>query len=481
MSTVSQQKNGIFGGIAALKTVANQSLIKANGFKSSILGDANDIMSSLLEIFNQLGGYNELIQTIENILIKRLDDIENTIKGAIKTAIKQTISCGVEPTITSDLISTGVTFNLKNIDPLVLLNIDPQSDNGELVYFDNSQGVNSRDFNVFLYSVIADGINNQTSTGATWYSSNLSTKQPLVSVSFQEFDSSNVISNKLTVKINNFYLGKKLSSFISDYLDSIKLFNNTQLLSSIFDDITGTKIFSINKTVDQIAVEKIIQTLCTNILNNVDESDVIDDSFYTFSNDTYNNILEESEAKKNGTFTYNGDTSLQITVDQTSLMNSLLNLKNTDSTKISDQTTIIKGAIDNLTNDIVKNTSVSDKDQFALKLNFIQNIIQKLMSSITMFIFSPKIIYLFVMTSKLLGIEDSENVLDFVKKNINIYKLIIIAIRDVIVSEITKEIEILLAPLIAQVMTILVKEKFTIYKSQIDGILALLTSVTSLI
>jgi len=103
------------------------------------------------------------------------------------------------------------------------------------------------------------------------------------------------------------------------------------------------------------------------------------------------------------------------------------------------------------------------------------------MSSITMFIFSPKIIYLFVMTSKLLGIEDSENVLDFVKKNINIYKLIIIAIRDVIVSEITKEIEILLAPLIAQVMTILVKEKFTIYKSQIDGILALLTSVTSLI
>lgn len=481
MSTVNQQKNGIFGGIAALKTIANQSLIKANGFKSSILGDANDIMSSLLEIFNQLGGYNELIQTIENILIKRLDDIENTIKGAIKTAIKQTISCGVEPTITSDLISTGVTFNLKNIDPLVLLNINPQSDNGELVYFDNDQGVNSRDFNVFLYSVIADGINNQTSTGSTWYSSNLSTKQPLASVSFQEFDSSNVISNKLTVKINNFYLGKKLSSFISDYLDSIKLFNNTQLLSSIFDDITGTKIFSINKTVDQIAAEKIIQKLCTNILNNVDESDVVDDSFYVFSNDTYNSILEESEKKKNGTFTYNGDTNLQITVDQTSLMNSLLNLKNTDSTKISDQTIIIKGAIDNLTNDIVKNTSVSDKDQFALKLNFIQNIIQKLMSSITMFIFSPKIIYLFVMTNKLLGIEDSENVLDFVKKNINIYKLIIIAIRDVIVSEITKEIEKLLAPLISQVMIILTKEKFSIYKTQLDGILALVASITSLI
>jgi len=478
MANISQQKKGIFGGIAALKTITNQSLIKLNGTKNSILGDANNIMSSLLEILNQLGGYDDLIQTIENILIKRLDDIELTIKGTIKTAIKQIISCGIEPTISSDLVLTGVNFNLKNIDPLVLLTIDPKSDNGELAYFDNDKGINSKDFNVFLYSVISEGINDQSSTGHTWYSTD---SQPLVTLSFQEFDQTNHISNKLTVKINEFYQGKKLSAFISDYLDSVKLFNNTQLLSSIFDDILGTKIFSINKTVDQIAAEKIIENLCNNILNNIDENDVIDDSFYVFSNDTYNSILEESENKKNGVFKYIGDTDLSITVDQTSLMNSLLNLKNIDSSKITEQTTILKEAIDNLSNDVVKNTSITNKDQFALKVNLIQNIINKLMSTITMFIFSPKIIYLFVLTNKLLGVEDSADIVQFVKKNINIYKLIIIAIRDIIVSEITKMIESMLAPLISQVMIILTKEKFAIYKTQIDGIMALVATITSLI
>jgi len=481
MVSISKQKNSIFGGIAALKTISEQSLIKLNGKKNSTIGEANNIMSSLLEIFNQLGGYNDLIQTIENILIKRLSDIENTIKGSIKTSIKQIISCGIEPTITPELVSTGVTFNLKNIDPLSLLTINPKSDNGELVYFDNDQGLNSRDFNVFLYSIISDGINNQYSTGHTWYSSNALDKQPLITVSFQEFDQTNHSLNNLTIKIDSFYQGKKLSAFISDYLDSINLFNNTQLLSSIFDDIMGTKIFSINKTSEQIAAEKIIENLCNNILNNVDESDVIDDSFYIFSNDTYNSILEEAENKKNGVFTYNGDTNLVLSVDQTSLMNSLLNLKNTDSNKITDQTNIIKEAIDNLTTDILKNSTIAEKDKFSLKLNLIQNIIKKLMSTITMFIFSPKIIYLFIMTSKLLGVEDTGDIVQFVKKNINVYKLIIIAIRDIIVSEITKEIEKLLAPLISQVVVILTKEKFSIYKTQIDGILALATSITSLI
>ena len=303
------------------------------------------------------------------------------------------------------------------------------------------------------------------------------TNQPLVTLSFQEFDQANHISNNLNIKINAFYQGKKLSSFINDYLDSIKLFNNTQLLSSIFDDMLGTKIFSANKTVDQIAAEKIISNLCDNILNKVDETDVIDDSFYIFSNDTYNSILEESERKKNGTFTYNGDVNLPITIDQISLMNSLLNLKNSDSTKISVQTNIIKDTIDNLTNDIIKNTSVPEKDQFALKVNLIQNIINKLMSTITMSIFSPKIIYLFVMSNNLLGVNDSGDVVQFVKKNINIYKLIIIAIRDIIASEIIKMIEERLTPLISQVMVILTKEKFKIYKTQMDGILALITSL----
>jgi len=479
MSTVSKQKQDIFGGIAALKALTDQSLNKVNGITSFILGEANNIMSSLLEIFNQLGGYNELIQMIENVLNKGLDDIETTIKGTIKTAIKQIISCGVEPTIDSSMILTGVTFSLKNIDPLSLLTIQPESENGQLVYFDNENGFTSKDFNVFLYSVISEGISNPSSIGHTWYNED---SEPILNLSYQEYTTGSTNnSNVITIKINSFYEGKKLSSFISDYLDSVKLFNNTQLLSSIFDDIMGSKIFSLNKTVDQLAGEKIIQKLCADILNNVNESDVIDDSFYIFSNDTYNSILEEANNKKKGIFTYAGDTDLDVVINQTSLMNSLLDLKNTDSTKISDQTNIIKTAIDNITNDIISKTNIPEKDKFALKLDFIQKIISELMSTITMFIFSPKIIYLFIMTSKLLGIEDTGDIVQFIKNNINIFKIIIIKIRDLIVAEITKEIKNMLLPLISQTLVVLTKEKLSIYKKQIDGILSLIETATTIV
>ena len=482
MATVSSKKQDIFGGIAALKALTDQSLNKINKTTGSILAGANNIVTSLLEIFNQLGGYNELIQTIENVLNKNLDDIELTIKGTIKTAIKQIISCGVEPTITDSMILTGVTFSLKNIDPLSLLTIDPTSDNGQLIYFDNDSNFDSRDFNVFLYNVISDGINNPSSTGHTWYDSNGVDKQPILDLSFQEYTTGSTNNtNIITIKVNSFYNGKKLSSFISDYLDSVKLFNNTQLLSAIFDNIMGSKIFSINKTVDQIAGEKIIQKLCADILNNVNETDVIDDSFYVFSNDTYNSILEEANQKKKGVFTYKGDGDFNVSIDQTSLMNSLLELKNTDSTKISQQTNIIKTTIDNITNDIVKNTNVSEKDQFALKLDFIQKIISELMTTITMYIFSPKIIYLFIMTSKLLGIKEEGDIVQFIKNNINIFKIIIIKIRDLIVAEITNEIKKLLLPLISQTLVILTKEKLAIYKSQIDGITKLIETATTII
>ena len=479
MPTVSSKKQDIFGGIAALKALTDQSLNKLNKSVGSNLGEANNIMTALLEIFNQLGGYDELIQVIENVLNKSLGDIETTIKGTIKTALKQIISCGVEPTINNDLITSGVTFSLKNIDPLSLLTIDPQSENGELIYFDNTNGLNSKDFNVFLYSVISDGILNPLSTGHTW---NNIDSQPILTLNYQEYSTNSTNnSNIITIKINQFYQGKKLSSFISDYLDSVKLFNNTQLLSAIFDDIMGVKIFSINKTVNQIAGEKIIQKLCSDLLNNVNETDVIDDSFYVFSNDTYNSILEEAFLKKKGVTTYKGETSFDISINQTSLMNSLLDLKNTDSSKISEQTRIIKTAINNIADDIVKKSNVPEKDKFALKLDFIQKIISELMTTITSYIFSPKIIYLFIMTSKLLGVEEDGDIVQFIKNNINIFKIIIIKIRDLIVAEITKEITKLLTPLISQTLVILTKEKLAIYKKQLDGILSLIQTVSSII
>lgn len=477
MPNISSNTKSIFGGIAALKTISEKSSTKNRDRVGGIVGEYNNVMSSLVEIFNQLGGYSELLETIENVLVKNLDNIEMSIKGTIKTAIKQTIACGVEPSVDDVLIQTGVTFSLGNVDPQSFLTIDPISENGNLIYFDNSAGLLSKDFNTFLYAVIVDGVESPTSTGHTWYDSN---SQPLIDVSFREHNNISGESNLVTIKINNFYRGKKLSSFISDYLDSVKLFDNIQLLSSIFDDITGSKIFSLNKTTEQLSAEKLIEKLCDNMLNSVEETDVIDDSFYTFSNDVYNQILEESELKRTASFLYYGDETKKSSVDESVIISSLMGLKT--SNNLTEQVKLVKTAIDNIVDDAVKNNdNINEKDKLALKMNFIRQIIFKLMTKITMTIFSPKIMFLFVMINKIYNVPESTNIVDFIKNNINIYKIIIIKIRDIITKELTSKILEMLSPMISKVMVILNAEKLTIYKKQIDDIRNLISSATKFV
>ena len=461
MTLLSNKSAEITGKIAALKSLADKKV-----GNSKLIKKSKNLIDTLLDIYKQLGGYKEMIETIEDILVKKLSEIELIIKSTIKTSLKQIISCGIEPTITEKLTLTGVTFTIKNIDPLNILTTDPISDNGQLLYFDNEKGVNSKDFNVFLYTLIRNTVaNNLNSNSAVWYNNN---NKPLCTLTYYEYDSINKRSNVINVKIDNTYLGKKLSAFISDYLDSIKLFNNTQVLSSIFNDIMGVRTFSSNKTIEQLMAEKMIEKLCDDILNNVNESDVLDESFYEFSNDTYNTMMEESEDKRLGIFRHIGDVETNITVDETIVLQALLDLKNTDSKNISDQTNIIKDSIDKIADNVVgNNQNVSDADKFSLKMNFIQKIISKLMNTITMMIFSPKIIYLFVMTSSLLGLDENTDIKTFIKNNINIFKIIIAKIRDVITDIIIKKIKEMLAPMVASVVKRLAKERMSNYKKQL--------------
>jgi hypothetical protein len=261
-----------------------------------------------------------------------------------------------------------------------------------------------------------------------------------------------------------------LSYFISEYLDTVKLFNNIQIISAIFDDLWGANILSINKTTDQIAIEKIISNLVDKIINNVEsDSDVIDDSFYSFSNDTYNQLLVESDRKRKGEFTYNPNTNDIIAINQELLLDSLNDLK-TDGLLISKQTSILTNTIDAITKDLVDTNKIKNKYSFSFKFDFIKNIIKKLTTTITTFIFAPKIIYLFSMTAKLYGINDPDDTIEFIKNNINIYKIIIVKIRDMIVQFLIDKIKEMLAPLLLTVSIELAKEKFAIYKKQIEGI-----------
>lgn len=474
MSYLGNQTTEINGKIAALKTVTEK--IKSK-FETKI-SEPTSLMDAIMEIFKQLGGYEDMIKSIETILSTKLESIEETIKSSIKIALKQIISCGIEPTIDENLISTGVTFEISKIDPISTLLIDPTSENGSYAYFDNLSGVDSKDFNVFLYTVIKKSINNQYYSGATWNKLSMedgeNIKIPLFKATYKEYDISTSQSNLLTIKIDESFNGKPLSYFISEYLDSVKLFNNVQIISSIFDELLSTKIVSVNKTTEQIAIEKQIQGVVSNILNNSEDvNEIIDDSFYTFSNDVYAQMLEDAENKKRNIFKYDKTSNDNISIDQNIIIDSLNGLK-VDNLPISEQTKIFSETIDNIANDLENKSKIKTDYNLSFKTDFITSIISKLMTTISLMILSPKIIYLFVMTTKIFGIDDETDAINFIKKNINIYKIIILSIRDIIIQELIDKIKEMIAPMIASITLELVKEKFAIYKKQLETIKSLI-------
>ena len=100
-------------------------------------------------------------------------------------------------------------------------------------------------------------------------------------------------------------------------------------------------------------------------------------------------------------------------------------------------------------------------------MDIITKIINKLMNTITMSILSPKIIFLFELTSVIFGLEKPSNVIDFIKKNVKVFKLIILAIRDTIINELINKIKQMIAPMISKMILELTKERFAIYKKQL--------------
>ena len=80
--------------------------------------------------------------------------------------------------------------------------------------------------------------------------------------------------------------------------------------------------------------------------------------------------------------------------------------------------------------------------------------------------------------NKIYEIPESDDIVDFVKKNINIYKIIIVKIRDVITTEITNKIIDMLYPMLTKSIAIINAEKIYIYKKQLDDIRELVESAT---
>lgn len=424
--SIIDQKAKVFGNIAAARTLSEglPQLVTNPSFPS--INNDGDSIAFLTDMLKSLVGIEKLREIVVDTLSYKLDEIELSIKKSIKLSLKELVNCGVDPSIPSYLKSngSGIITEVNKIDFFDMMKVDPQSMAGSLMYndYDIPSLTNSTDFNTFLYGTIQnDG------TTETW-----NTTQQILDVRFDSVNTSPTPNNTLKFNANTSFDNKSLTEFNNTYVDSIDLFNSENLLNKLMDMLFGSITFEVNKTTSQVVKEKQIEEII-NCIVNADENDVIDDNYFTFTNEQMIQLENEAYWKKNGIRIVetcgNAKTSIQ-TATLTAITSGITSAQIGQPKKEA-----ISDGIKQLSQ-TVGNQSPSTKDSYALELNFIEGLISSIIKAIISLILSPKVISIFLINYKIIygQNEEYDNAIDFMKQNKTLVKDISKSVRNAIIS-----------------------------------------------
>ena len=459
MATIVNQKNEVFSNITALNVV-NDDIPKLPDFNSeeSINNETNS-SDFLVGLINVLVGAEKLFTIVVDTIVYKLPKIEAAIKDGLKRDLKEICSCNINPEIPDWFQNggAGVVMKVTDIDFFNMMKVNPDSVAGNLTYTDISAGVNSKDFNTYLYYTIQ-----QPSTPIQW--GNSTGGVDILETKFEETGTND--NNVLKFTTSTDYSNKKLTQFNNDYIDSLTLFgdpgsvNGANFMSLIIEELFGaigpkTSETTTNKTiVTSTSVSEALDKLETKeilkcIINS--EDDNITDNFFEFDNPTLAKLSQEADDRAKGIRKLVTCDDIPVRMDER-LATDVYELISSATTK-QGEVNAVKSGLDAIL-DLQINT-VSTKDTITIKSNFFKDIINSFTVIIMGVIVSPKFITLFAINHQIIYGQDSsyDNAKDFISKNRKLVKEISKIILEIILSILLKIALIELSKKLAQKFT----------------------------
>lgn len=446
--SILDKKRKIFGDIAAAKTLTES--MPQLKLSSSIpsLNNNGDSITFLSDLIKSLIGYNALVKGVVDILTHSLGDIEIEIKKNLKLQLKSIVSCGVNPSLPTFIKTNGIIIDVKKIDFLDLLKVDPNSISGKLIYNDVTPNLlNSTDFNTFLYRVIQDdGITH------TW--------KGILDITFVSLDPNGINpNNSLIIKSNQSYNLKKLDDLNNDFIDSLELFNTENIVNKIVDMLYGSVSVKLSKSRKQLEAEAKINKVVDKMIK-ADAGDTINDSYFTFDNVELTQIEAEADNRKRGIVKVKASTIIDASITEESLTE--FNTQMGTAITVQEKKDVLANSLDSMATETTNN-STNPSDNQSIKLNFIQQIIDTLIKSIVGVVLSPKVVIVFLITFKIIYGQqiEFENGVDFIFKNKELIKNVIKKITLLIVQFLTVIALKKIAELVADAQVKKQKEKYT--------------------
>jgi hypothetical protein len=417
------------------------------------INNSGDQIQFVVDLFIALGNFDMLKEAIAKVIIMKLTVIEKAVKLALKLLIRDNISCNINPTVMAKLKGEGIKVHIDEFDLLRLMRINPTKKVGKMFYFgfaDDPPTVGNlpmaKDLNAFLWYVINEG-----SGPISWPQYSPATKPetdpniPSDIATFEFTESASQIPgfgtwfNTLTVRVGGSY--EKLHDFNSDWIDSVVFFDKEALVASLLNRVFGAIDISIARTTEEIFVHNQIEDIIDRLSQCVTTSEV-DDSFFSFDNETYNAMLIRAENVKRGRFEYNASTNMTVNIQPEDITSALEGLSQTSD--LQEQVDIFTHALDELVDKVTKdNPKVYERDKFNFKVNILKQLIVELSAAFSMLLVAPKSYLLLLINLKLLGVQAKYTALTFLQENLNLVTGILNAVKDAILDELLKIIKML--------------------------------------
>ena len=500
----------MFNSIGAVQTLVENFPMSLLSFSDHKFGTSFDILTLL---FKTLGiDREEIISIVTDALsggVKGNSDskgfiaeAEDIVKLALEANIINVLNCNTNPIISNDLLDKykqsnveysgeGITLDVAELDFTGVLSHSPFSDDGSKHYFGledengNPYSVNnlykSKDFNAFLWYIINKSDKSMENGERIWDNrcksaimNNTTKKKDIIKCTY--IDEAYPMNDKIKIQLcsSNYYktrkiaksgndewaLNKTIFEFNHEFLQSIRLYDPKVIVAEIVQYLTGIGNTNVNLgiSINESIIEGKIQQIIRNIIE-ADDTE-INDCYFSFSNDEYNEMLEKAELNRYNIITSNGE---YVSLNPNEVLSNLTGITST-STLINDKT-VIKNTLEELIVSPAKDASVDIS--FGLTYDWQFEILRMLVYPFVRPLFTPKVIFLLLVNKKIMGSLDDNSIADI--ENLmgilfNIIKDIVIKLKNLLIDMLVQYVLKKLTPLLALFASKLLLESLIAYK-----------------
>ena len=467
------------------KSQVSESLNSAKTQTKRFQKQVKNQFEQLLDLSNMSGGNGSgSPKYIKRLLIRTIKNVQPRLRTIVIKDCLTALGCDQQQTYTPG----PVYVKVNSIDLFNRLLIDPKDEVGVVVYEKKQIQVGQIPFSMNRQL-------HQLTTQSTTYTHIGKSGQDLCSIKYYEnHPVDNTTGPWFEVDLKSRSNPLKVGEFMVDYYDTIRMSEDTDIIASIMESLSGSISMKINAGTSQVENASKYELILARILglcfdsrgseidtsgiSKIAELDGVDDSFFEFTDIDLRNIDTRTQNIRKGVIQFEDCDNIDLPVNFNEIIGALGQLNFYEGSEF-------ENAANNITDVLANNPAwigvgINVDPQVVVDTNFIKLITNGMISALI----TPKMILPIIVMYKALGNTLSDNIksfVDFAKIFKQFFINLVSKVGAIFVEELYKLIKEDILKLVQQVIRDIAKEKIVKKYAMILKLIALLLSIVGLI